>query len=84
VWISRTLRQPLDFRQFFKLRLVVAAMGETQRLGWWNSGVLTGVELVEEKSITLRWTSHTNRQAQPLYLRCNKCRSARSCVPTPP
>jgi hypothetical protein len=32
----------LDFRQLFKLRLVVAAMGETQRLGWWNSGVLTG------------------------------------------
>jgi hypothetical protein len=31
----------LDFRQLFKLRLVVAAMGETQRLGWWNSGVLT-------------------------------------------
>lgn len=40
--ISRTLRQPLDFRKLFKLRLVVAAMGETQRLGWWNSGVLTG------------------------------------------
>lgn len=33
---------PLDFRQLFKLRLVVAALGETQRLGWWNSGVLTG------------------------------------------
>jgi hypothetical protein len=32
----------LDFRQLFKLRLVVAAMGETQRLVWWNSGVLTG------------------------------------------
>jgi hypothetical protein len=32
---------PLDFRQLFKLRLVVAALGETQRLGWWNSGVLT-------------------------------------------
>jgi hypothetical protein len=32
----------LDFGQLFKLRLVVAAMGETQRLGWWNSGVLTG------------------------------------------
>jgi len=32
----------LDYRQLFKLRLVVAAMGETQRLGWWNSGVLTG------------------------------------------
>jgi hypothetical protein len=32
----------LDFRQLFKLRLVVAALGETQRLGWWNSGVLTG------------------------------------------
>ena len=32
----------MDFRQLFKLRLVVAAMGETQRLGWWNSGVLTG------------------------------------------
>jgi hypothetical protein len=31
----------MDFRQLFKLRLVVAAMGETQRLGWWNSGVLT-------------------------------------------
>jgi len=30
---SRTLRQPLDFRQLFKLRLVVAAMGETQRRG---------------------------------------------------
>ena len=41
-WISRNLRQPLDFRQLFKLRLVVAALGETQRLGWWNSGVLTG------------------------------------------
>jgi len=33
---------PLDFRQLFKLRLVVAALGETQWLGWWNSGVLTG------------------------------------------
>jgi hypothetical protein len=32
----------LDFRQLFKLRLVVAALGETQRLGWRNSGVLTG------------------------------------------
>ena len=32
----------MDFRQLFKLRLVVAAMGETHRLGWWNSGVLTG------------------------------------------
>ena len=32
----------MDFRQLFKLRLVVAAMGETQRLGWWNNGVLTG------------------------------------------
>ena len=32
----------MDFRQLFKLRLVVAAMGETQRLVWWNSGVLTG------------------------------------------
>jgi hypothetical protein len=33
----------LDYRHLFKLRLVVAAMGgETQRLGWWNSGVLTG------------------------------------------
>ena len=32
----------MDYRQLFKLRLVVAAMGETQRLGWWNSGVLTG------------------------------------------
>ena len=32
----------MDFRQLFKLRLVVAALGETQRLGWWNSGVLTG------------------------------------------
>lgn len=32
----------MNFRQLFKLRLVVAAMGETQRLGWWNSGVLTG------------------------------------------
>jgi hypothetical protein len=32
----------LDFRQLFKLRLVVAALGETQRLGWWNSGVLSG------------------------------------------
>jgi hypothetical protein len=41
-WISSTLRQPLDFRQLFKLRLVVATLGETQRLGWWNSGVLTG------------------------------------------
>lgn len=38
--ISRTLPSPLDFRQLFKLRLVVAALGETQRLGWWNSGVL--------------------------------------------
>jgi hypothetical protein len=42
VWISRTLPSPLDFRQLFKLRLVVAALGENQRLGWWNSGVLTG------------------------------------------
>ena len=42
VWISRTLPSPLDFRQLFKLRLVVAALGETQRLGLWNSGVLTG------------------------------------------
>ncbi len=40
--ISRTLPSPLDFRQLFKLRLVVAALGESQRLGWWNSGVLTG------------------------------------------
>ena len=32
----------MDFLQLFKLRLVVAALGETQRLGWWNSGVLTG------------------------------------------
>ncbi len=32
----------MDFRQLFKLRLVVAAMGETQRLGWWNNGVLSG------------------------------------------
>ncbi|MFN6340390.1 MAG: BrxE family protein [Cyanobacteriota bacterium] len=32
----------MDFRQLFKLRLVVAALGETQRLGWWKSGVLTG------------------------------------------
>ena len=39
---SSTPRQPLDFRQLFKLRLAVAALGETQRLGWWNSGVLTG------------------------------------------
>ena len=39
---SSTPRQPLDFRQLFKLRLVVAALGETQRLGLWNSGVLTG------------------------------------------
>ena len=39
---SRTKARLLDFRQLFKLRLVVAAMGETQRLGWWNSGVLTG------------------------------------------
>lgn len=31
----------MDFRQLFKLRLVVAALGETQRQGWWNSGVLT-------------------------------------------
>lgn len=33
---------PLNFRQLFKLRLAVAALGDTQRLGWWNSGVLTG------------------------------------------
>ena len=39
---SRRLRHPLDFRKLFKPRLVVAALGETQRLGWWNSGVLTG------------------------------------------
>ena len=32
----------MDFRQLFKFRLVVAALGETQRQGWWNSGVLTG------------------------------------------
>ena len=32
----------MDFRQLFKLRLVVAALGESQRLDWWNSGVLTG------------------------------------------
>jgi hypothetical protein len=32
----------LDFRQLFKLRLVMAALGESQRLGWWNSGMLTG------------------------------------------
>lgn len=32
----------MDFRQLFKLRLLVAALGETQRVGWWNSGVLTG------------------------------------------
>jgi hypothetical protein len=33
----------MDFRQLFKLRLVVAAMGETQRRDWWNSDVLTGM-----------------------------------------
>ncbi|MCP9808689.1 BrxE family protein [Cyanobium sp. HWJ4-Hawea] len=33
----------MDFRQLFKLRLVVAALGDTQRLGWWNGGVLTGM-----------------------------------------
>jgi len=38
--ISRTLRQPLNFRQLFKLRLVVAAIGEKDRRGWWNSEVL--------------------------------------------
>jgi hypothetical protein len=32
----------LDFRQLFKLRLMMAALGESQRLGWWNSGILTG------------------------------------------
>lgn len=31
----------MEFRQLFKLRLVVAALGESGRLGWWNSGVLT-------------------------------------------
>ena len=31
----------MDFAQLFKLRLAVAALGETQRMGWWNSGVLT-------------------------------------------
>ena len=41
--ISRRPRQPLDFRQLFKLRLVVAAIGETQRRDWWNSDVLTGM-----------------------------------------
>lgn len=40
--ISRSLRQPLDFRQLFKPRLVVATLEESQRLGWWNSGVLIG------------------------------------------
>ena len=39
---SRTQVRLLDFRQLFKLRLVVAALGESQRLGWWSSGVLTG------------------------------------------
>ena len=29
--ISRSLPRPLDLRQLFKLRLVVAAMGETQQ-----------------------------------------------------
>jgi len=32
----------MDFPQLFKLRLVVADIGESQRLGWWNSGLLTG------------------------------------------
>ena len=31
----------MNFRQLFKLRLVIAAMGETARLNWWNSGVMT-------------------------------------------
>jgi len=35
------LKPRMDFRQLFKLRLVVAAFGESQRIGWWNSGVLT-------------------------------------------
>ena len=30
----------IDFPQLFKLRLVVAAIGEKDRLGWWNSEVL--------------------------------------------
>lgn len=34
----------MDFRQLFNFRLVVAALGETKRQGWWNSGVLTGTE----------------------------------------
>ena len=34
----------MDYRQLFKLRLVVAAMGEARRLGWRNSGVLSGTQ----------------------------------------
>jgi hypothetical protein len=34
----------LDYRKLFKLRLVVAAMGEARRLGSRNSDVLTGTQ----------------------------------------
>ena len=32
----------MDFRQLFKLRLLVAALGQSQRLEWCKSGVLMG------------------------------------------
>ena len=35
-WLSALI----DFPQLFKLRLVVAAIGEKDRRGWWNSEVL--------------------------------------------
>ncbi len=32
----------MNFRQLFKLRLVIAAMGEAARLKWWKSSVMSG------------------------------------------
>jgi hypothetical protein len=40
--ISRSLLQPLDFRQLFKIRLEVAAMGEPHGLGSRESGMVLG------------------------------------------
>jgi hypothetical protein len=46
--------------------------GGGRRHGVILAGVRRGVALVDEKTITLRWSIHTNRQAQPRYLRCNQ------------
>ena len=31
----------MNFRQLFKLRLVIASIGETARMNWWNSSVMS-------------------------------------------